>query len=510
MNAETTSPQPPRPATSRAAREALAQAEIDAREAADGGPRLTYAHTDWVFDMTQDACWCRVDGRLRQRNAVNHSIPPEMRRVVGVRVAPAPAPGDPPRGRGRPAGSRDGRIVQPFVDIADGVYGDLTVEDSTWWPGHPQIIRDLQVTLAGAHPAPGQRLFNTYRPPVPMGGDARRAGRWTEHVKRLWPDPLDHVFFFDYCAHMVQKPYEKCNTAIVLSGAQGIGKDAALVPLSRAVGGLNFHSIDPDAIFSAFKPWVQAVMLVVNEVRPANDDHRATDFYNVMKPYIAAPPEGLALNEKYTKERYVVNVMRVFMTTNDRMAMFLPEEDRRMHIMHSELSPQWEIAAGEPRYFEDLFEWLMEQGGTGDVVAWLWERDLSQFHPRISPPKTNGWRAVATTWGEPEDGITTAIEALGRPEVVFGLEIAEKQFDDREDVLRLLKSRHRFTTRMGLSGYDPVPSADGKTFQYTRSRAVFKSRSAFKLRAAALTDAQATQALHTRGYALAEARAKEL
>ena len=492
--------------TAAAARAALHEQEFGAREAADDG-RRRYHHEDFIYDRTQQACWVKGSGRLWQREAVNAAVPPEWRRVVAGNAAPAPEEGAAPRGRGRPAGGARERVIPAYDDILNGEFGDLSVEDSTWWPGHPEIIRDVQITVAGAQPAPGDRLYNTYRPPVEMPGKAENAGLWVEHIRKLWPEPLEHEYFFDYCAHMVQRPYEKCNTAIVLSGAQGIGKDAALVPLARAVGGMNYQSIDPDMIFSAFKPWTQAVMLLVNEVRPSSDEHRATDFYNVMKTYIVAPPEGLLMNEKHVKARYVVNVIRVFMTTNDRMAMYMPAEDRRMHIMHSELPPQWEVAAGDAGYFDRLFGWLTKDGGTGDVIAWLKARDLSQFSPTKQPEKTNGWRAVATGWGEPDDGVTCALEHLGRPEVVFGAEMADPNFDDYEDVMRLLKSRHRFINRMGNSKYDPVVAQDGKPFKFTRNGGVFKSSSAFKLRTAALTDEAALQRLTERGYTLAAAKA---
>lgn len=492
--------------TSAAAREALLRDAIEARRAASGGERKQYAQTDWVYDMTQQACWCLVDGRLRQRESVNGSVPESEWRVVAGAAAPAPEEGAAPRGRGRPAGGTRERRIAPYEDIK-AIASDQTVEDSTWWPGHPQIIADVMITQSGQQPAPGQRLFNTYRPPWPMPGRSAEAERWVEHVKRVWPDPKDHVFFFDYCAHMVQRPYEKCNTAIVLSGGQGIGKDAALVPLAQAVGGDNYHSIDPDVVFDSFNPWAQTVMLVVNEVRPSNDDHRATSFYNIMKPYIAAPPYATRLNEKNMKGRYVMNVMRVFMTTNDRMSMYLPDEDRRMHIMHSELQPKWEIEAGRPDYFAGLFDWLLKEGGAGHVAAWLRERDISAFEPNRAPEKTNGWKTIVNNWSEPEDGITFALEHIGRPEVLFGSEMAAPQFDDYEETLKLMRSRHRFMRRMATAGYEPVTSPEGKAYRYERRGGVLKSSTAFKCRKSGLSDEQARGLLDERGYRLAEARA---
>ena len=62
---------------------------------------------------------------------------------------------------------------------------------------------------------------------------------------------------------------------------------------------------------------------------------------HILKPMIAAPPDTLPLNNKYMALRYVLNVMRVFITTNDWMAMYIPPEDRRMFIMHSQKPQGW-------------------------------------------------------------------------------------------------------------------------------------------------------------------------
>jgi hypothetical protein len=43
----------------------------------------------------------------------------------------------------------------------------------------------------------------------------------------------------------VQRPQEKINHALVLGGAQGIGKDTLLEPVKRAVGPWNFEGVSP-------------------------------------------------------------------------------------------------------------------------------------------------------------------------------------------------------------------------------------------------------------------------
>src|SRR5437868_654137 len=46
------------------------------------------------------------------------------------------------------------------------------VEQATWWPGQPQVIKDKLMVEGEMVERPGVRVFNLYRPPTITGGDA--------------------------------------------------------------------------------------------------------------------------------------------------------------------------------------------------------------------------------------------------------------------------------------------------------------------------------------------------
>lgn len=453
---------------------------------------------DYVYDKAQDGYWDLADNTLHVPNAVDNSIPIEFWRVV---VENQPEPG----ARGRPRQARE-RLVKPSADIAR-VENDQFVEAATWWPGQPQLIPDVMVDGAGFHPAPGRRLFNQYRPPLDASGGrpAKAEEMWVAHVKKLWPDPAEHEFFFDYCAHMIQRPEEKCNAAVVLSGTQGIGKDAALLPVRLAIGGWNSKGIEPDQLFSAYKPYLQTVMLIVDEVRPSKDEFHASSMYNVLKPLIVTPPETLPLEDKYARVRYVINVIRVFITTNDWMSMYIPPEDRRMFIMHSNLQQRWHELEGRPDYFKKMFGWIVD-GGWRDVAAWLGRRELKNFDPKAQVARTAGWSAVANTWGEPDDAVAAALESLGLPDVLFGAELLSAAFDEVDEIRGALKSPRKIGHRMQRAGYlmVPAPSSDS-TWRFGKG---FKSRLAFA-KSSLLGEgmAKVVERLRARGAEIAEKRA---
>jgi hypothetical protein len=479
-------------------REAADAAEAELRARMEARGRREARPEDYVYDKAQEAFWDTEDNTLHTEKAVDASIPLELWRAVVEE--PREGEGEGARGRGRPRGRRE-RTVRPSLDIMR-IENDQFVEGSTWWPGREKIIKDWFIDKDGAYPSAGRRSFNQYRAPPPLAGEAGAAGPWIEHVTKLWPTEEEREFFFDYCAHMVQRPEVKCNAAVVLAGGQGIGKDAALVPVKAAAGVWNSKEIDPDDLFSAYRPWMQTLMLTINEVRTSKDEFHASSMYNILKPLIAAPPDALPLNDKYAKLRYVINVMRVFITTNEPHAMFIPDEDRRMFVLHSYLPPKWHVAEGDPRYFERFFGWV-ESGGAGHVAAWLRDRDIRAFNAKSPPPRTTGWDAVAGTWEAPDDCVARALERLGKPEVLFGQELIDGSFDDREEIMGMMKSPRKIGHRMQRDGYLLKKRPDGDRWTFGESGRTFRSRLAF-VKAELLDDApRAVCAIEERGRALA-------
>ncbi len=55
------------------------------------------------------------------------------------------------------------------------------VDNSTYWPGKPQIIDNYIVDIAGRREAPGAKLFNCYIAPPPIGDVETTAERYIDH-----------------------------------------------------------------------------------------------------------------------------------------------------------------------------------------------------------------------------------------------------------------------------------------------------------------------------------------
>jgi hypothetical protein len=176
--------------------------------------------------------------------------------------------------------------------------------------------------------------FNLYRPPEIKLGDSDAVGPWLEHLEKIYPEDCVHIAL--WLAHRVQRPEEKINHALVLGGAQGIGKDTILEPVKHAVGPWNFKEASPTQVMGRFKGFLKAVILRVNEARDLGEFDRYT-FYDHMKPYTAAPPDVLRVDEKNLREHSVLNCCGVIITTNHKTdGIYLPTDDRRHYVAWSD------------------------------------------------------------------------------------------------------------------------------------------------------------------------------
>ena len=212
---------------------------------------------------------------------------------VNARVGPVPLVDS----DGEPVFDEKGH--QRMISASAWLDQNRPVEQMTWAPGMPPLVRDRLISEGGWIERPKVTCLNLYRPPTIIRGNAAEAAPWLDHVRNVFGDNADHVI--KWCAQRVQRPQEKINHALVLGGDQGIGKDTALEPVKRAVGPWNFCEVSPKQVLGRFNGFIKSVILRVSEARDLGDVNRFA-FYDHMKSYTAAPPDVLRVDEKNLHE----------------------------------------------------------------------------------------------------------------------------------------------------------------------------------------------------------------
>lgn len=442
--------------------EEFLEAAMAEAKAATEGQRKQYKLTDFVYDASEERYWDLESLTNYSKDAINSLIPRDEWEQEEV-----------------PGRNNSVRLVsvKPASSIAR-IERNSVVESNTWWPGMPRIINDMIVSENGEVHVKGRRTLNTYiEPRRGVEGDPKKADAWIDHIKALWPD--DWKILLDYFAHLVQKPHEKANYGIILLGAQGIGKDTALEPVRWAMSDRNCREISPDALFTSYNAYADCLLLVINEARPTEHEFRATDFYEKMKTLCAAPPDWITINGKYQRHRHVRNLMRVIITTNDPLSLYIPEDDRRLHFAQSPVPQGWK---GED-YFKGLYAFY-DDGGHAHVLAFLRERNIKLFNPKQKPAANAAWHNVAAAWHNPVSSpLADVLADLGWPDALFGPELLHTDvaaFDNKDDMKLLLRSSLKLAREMSKIGYDVVRSDNKQNgWAYNNNGKRFRARVAF-------------------------------
>jgi hypothetical protein len=295
------------------------------------------------------------------------------------------------------------------------------VEQRTWAPGEPQVIEGRLFLEGVIVVKKSARVFNLYKPPAIVRVTADDdVSFWQSHLYELWPDQAEHIE--KWFAHRVQHPGEKVNHALLLTGPQGIGKDAVIEPLARAVGPWNVAEIAPPAVLGSFNEFVRSTVLRISEIKDLGDVDRFA-FYEATKTLICAPPATLRCNPKHIKPYYVMNVTGVIMTSNYKVSgLYLPADDRR-HLV------AWSIKVAKDYdavYWAEYWKRL-NSGGAEAVAQHLRTMDLSEFDPKAPPPKTQAfWEIVDSLRTAEQSDMGDMVESLKKPAILAVAAIVEE------------------------------------------------------------------------------------
>jgi hypothetical protein len=394
---------------------------------------------------------------------------------VNARIPPIPEIGL----DGAPALDDKGKPKQ--VAAATWLDRNKPIEQMTWAPGEPLLIRDRLISDGGWMQHKGVTCFNLYRPPTLQRGTASEAGLWLDHVRTIYGDDAEHIV--RWLAHRVQRPHEKINHALVLGGNQGIGKDTLLEPVKQAVGPWNFYEVSPQQLLGRFNGFLKSVILRVSEARDLGDVDRFS-FYDHSKAYTAAPPDVLRVDEKHLAEHNIINCVGLIVTSNYKTdGIYLPPDDRRHFVAWSAMSKE----DFQPAYWHQLWKWYVN-GGHGHVAAYLAGLDLSTFDPKAPPPKTPAFWDIVDANRAPEDAeLADVLDELGTPAAVTIERISGSAAGGFQVWITDRKNRRQIPHRMEKCGYVPVrnPAAMDGLWKIAGNRRVVYAR-----RELALSDRQ--------------------
>jgi hypothetical protein len=280
------------------------------------------------------------------------------------------------------------------------------------------FVRGVDCRNGELVPMEGSAVFNKYRPPNIVCGDAALALPGLDHIHKVFNKEGDAEQFLKYMAHRVQKPGEKPRFALLIAGPQGTGKDTAVELCVPAMGSWNVAPIDPSAFLSNFNEFAEATLIRISETSNLHEMSKWA-FNERTKVLIAGRPDYCVINPKCLQKYSVRMFCGVVLTTNNlTTGIFIPEDDRRYDVIDAATLHEMglEHEGARRTYFEKLWNWFLT-GGDAHMAAYLGSLDISQWSPS-GQRKTAAHRSVVSEGRQGDMWLVDIIEWLGEPEVI--------------------------------------------------------------------------------------------
>jgi len=202
-------------------------------------------------------------------------------------------------------------------------------------------------------------------------------------------DLFNYIIY--WCAHLVQRPHELPETALVFRGREGIGKDTFIRPLRDIVGSEHFLMLSSlNQITGRFSGHLANALLVFCNESVWGGDKSAQ---GVLKSMITDEVQPI---EHKGRDLFMVrSYRRMIFATNENWAVPRGADDRRYVI--TDVS---DARKGDYEYFKDIRN-EMKNGGTAALMAYLLTVDIKDWHPRDIPKvlQSCGWELKIRSGG---------------------------------------------------------------------------------------------------------------
>ena len=190
-------------------------------------------------------------------------------------------------------------------------------------------------------------------------------------------DPAMMDYIENWCAWLVQKPYQKLGTCVVVSGDQGVGKDTYFDFIGALLGRQYFlNTSNPEEdIYAKFNGHLKRILLIKCEEAQylINKQNGET-----MKSLITQSTQ--VFQDKGAKSITLDCFYNFVMTTNAEVPVPLEQTDRRYVLCRASSEKRGDFA-----YWNEVHKVLEKPETRSAYMDYLLKKDLTNFDPKIIP-----------------------------------------------------------------------------------------------------------------------------
>lgn len=251
------------------------------------------------------------------------------------------------------------------------------------WRTSPMADQYSGTTYIPAGPRKANGRLNTWRGwgVSPNAGDKHTA--FLELIEKGFCNGNEayYTYVISWLAHLVQKPAERPQTALVIYSKQGTGKGTFTEVLCRMIGESNSAGdVSNKDLLGAFNSKLANKLLInVNEAT-FSGNHDQVEF---MKKLITDPT--FRCEYKGYEPFDVPNYTRLIVTTNNTNWGRLDTDDRRYLVL--EPGPEYKE---NHAFFGQVRQDMFEDGGVANLFDFLLNYDISAWRPYLLPKRETG------------------------------------------------------------------------------------------------------------------------
>ena len=185
-----------------------------------------------------------------------------------------------------------------------------------------------------------------------------------------------YQWMLDWLAYPIQHPGAKMQSAIVMHGGQGTGKNLFFEHYME-IFGLYAIVLDQTALEDRFNAdWAQKKLFILADEVLARQDMYSIK--NRLKGFVTG--KQIRVNPKNVTAHEETNHMNIVFLSNEKMPIVLEDDDRRHCVI-------WVPPKQEDAFYQAVKE-ECRNGGVAALHHYLLNRDLGDFQPWTRPPMT--------------------------------------------------------------------------------------------------------------------------
>ena len=210
----------------------------------------------------------------------------------------------------------------------------------------------------------------------PIACQEKELGLWLGHVLNVIcsGEAELYEYLINWCAHMIQRPEEKPEVAVIMRAGQGAGKGTFVDPLGQIIGSHYVYADSPEMLSGRFNGALENKILVFAD-EAFFGSKAATDR---MKSKITE--RYCTIERKGIDSVTVPDFSRIIMASNKDNVVRIEEDERRYLFLDVSEARKQDLAYFKPLQKQIRSGWLAPQ-----LLHFLMSRDISEFEPRKVP-----------------------------------------------------------------------------------------------------------------------------